>query len=147
MKTEKLLQALQQIATGEIVGESKNYKDSLYIVKEIAKEAIEDYNNLSLIKSGVELISEERKKQIYKHGFTAEHHASHPEWYNKGQLIEAAHTLSTKEINFKSCSVPLNWDVKWFNDLCNRPYEERLVIAGALFASQIDMIKFIEESV
>lgn len=40
---EKLLEALQQIATGEIVGESKNYKDSLYIVKEIAKEAIEEY--------------------------------------------------------------------------------------------------------
>jgi hypothetical protein len=40
---EKLLQALQQIATGEIVGEPKNYKDSLYIVREIAKDAIEDY--------------------------------------------------------------------------------------------------------
>ena len=40
---EKLLDALQQIATGEIVGEPKNYKDSLYIVKEIAKEAIEEY--------------------------------------------------------------------------------------------------------
>lgn len=42
-ETEKLLEALQQIATGEIVGESKNYKDSLYIVREIAKEAIEEY--------------------------------------------------------------------------------------------------------
>lgn len=36
-----LLIALQKIATGEIVGESKNYKDSLYIVRNIAKEAIE----------------------------------------------------------------------------------------------------------
>ena len=42
---EILLEALQQIATGEIVGESKNYKDSLYIVKQIAKEAIEDYTS------------------------------------------------------------------------------------------------------
>jgi hypothetical protein len=40
---EKLLEALQKIATGEIVGESENYKDSLYIVKEIAKEAITEY--------------------------------------------------------------------------------------------------------
>jgi hypothetical protein len=42
---EILLEALQQIATGEIVGESKNYKDSLYIVRQIAKEAIEDYTS------------------------------------------------------------------------------------------------------
>lgn len=40
---QKLLDALQKIATGEIVGESKNYEDSLYIVRNIAKEAIEDY--------------------------------------------------------------------------------------------------------
>ena len=40
---EKLLEALQKIATGEIVRESENYKDSLYIVKEIAKEAITEY--------------------------------------------------------------------------------------------------------
>ena len=38
---DKLKFALQCIATGEIVGEPKNYKDSLYVVKQIATEALE----------------------------------------------------------------------------------------------------------
>lgn len=92
------------------------------------------------MKSGVELISEEREKQISKHGFTGEHHFNKPEWYEKGQLIEAANTLSMKEI--KSCLVPFNWDIVWFSDLCNRPYKERLVISGALIASEIDRLNY-----
>jgi len=90
-------------------------------------------------KTGIELITEERQKQITKHGFTGEHHANHPEWYDKGQLIEAANTLSMKVIN--QCSVPLNWDIAWFSNLVNRSYEERLVIAGALIAAEIDRLQ------
>jgi hypothetical protein len=49
MKSDKmeqdLIEALQKIATGEIVGESENYKDSLYLVQQIAKEAIDNYFN------------------------------------------------------------------------------------------------------
>lgn len=36
-----LIKALEMIATGEIVGEPKNYKDSIFIVKQIASEALE----------------------------------------------------------------------------------------------------------
>lgn len=32
--------ALEQISTGEIVGEPNNYKDALYIVRKIATEAL-----------------------------------------------------------------------------------------------------------
>ena len=35
-----LHQALEQISTGEIVGEPDNYKDALYIVRKIATEAL-----------------------------------------------------------------------------------------------------------
>ena len=42
------------------------------------------------MKTGIELITEERKKQIDKHGFTAEHHVNHPEWYDRLQLEDAA---------------------------------------------------------
>ena len=94
------------------------------------------------MKSGIELIKQEREKQISKHRFTGEHHFNHPEWYDKNQLIEAANTLSMKEI--KSCLVPFNWDIVWFSDLCNRPYKERLVIAGALIASEIDRLNYIK---
>src|SRR5690242_661331 len=79
---------------------------------------------------GVELIADERQHQIDKHGFTAEHHAKHPEWYDKGQLVEAANTLTM--IVIKSCMVPINWDIEWFKKLCEKPYQERLIISSAL---------------
>jgi hypothetical protein len=37
---DKLIEALEKIATGEIAGEPHNYKDSLAIVKGIASEAL-----------------------------------------------------------------------------------------------------------
>lgn len=40
-KLKILISALDQISTGEIKGEPHNYKDSLYICKEIAKSALE----------------------------------------------------------------------------------------------------------
>jgi len=96
------------------------------------------------MKTGVKLITEEREKQISKHGFTGAHHFNNPELYDKDQLIEASNTLSMKEI--KSCIVPFNWNVEWFSNLCKRPYKERLIIAGALIASEIDRLNVIELS-
>ena len=92
------------------------------------------------MKIGVELIAEERQKQIVKHGFTGEHHFNHPKWYDRNQLIEASNILSMKEI--RSCLVPFNWDAEWFQELCSRRYKERLIIAGALIAAEIDRLSF-----
>ena len=78
-------------------------------------------------KTGVELISDEREKQIVKHGFTGEHHFNHPEWYDKNQLIQAANTLSNPG-TIEHCRLPLNWDFEWFRNLTKRSYQERLVI-------------------
>ena len=36
----QLIKALEQIATGEIINEPKNFKDSLAIIKKIAEEAL-----------------------------------------------------------------------------------------------------------
>jgi len=97
------------------------------------------------MKTAVELIAIERNEnQIVKHGFTAEHHANHPEWYDKGQLIEAANTLSMKDI--RSCLIPLNWDQDWFTKLCKRPYQERLIIAAALIASEWDRLEYLQNN-
>lgn len=88
------------------------------------------------MKSGIELIAEERQKQIDKHGFTGKHHAEHPEWYNEGQLTIAASRLS----NFTAYGMrePNNWSREWWENMCDRPYEERLKIAGALIAAELD---------
>lgn len=97
--------------------------------------------------TGVQDIAEERQvKQIEKHGFTAEHHAKNPQWYDKGQMAYAARLLSwpdDSEIrNYYHC--PDNWNAKWFSNLIDKPYLRRLAIAGALLASEIDRIKYLE---
>ena len=96
-------------------------------------------------KTGIQLIADERhEKQIKKHGFTGEHHAQHPEWYDKGQLLQAAVQLISRE-PIESDSYPENWDKGWFADLLCRSYKERLVIAGALIASELDRIMALGE--
>ena len=96
------------------------------------------------MKTGVELITAEREKQISKHGFTGEHHFNHPEWYDKNQLIVASNILIVKEK--KPCLVPENWDREWFQRLCDKPYEKRLIIAATLIVAEIDRISYKDES-
>lgn len=95
------------------------------------------------MKTGIELIAEERQKQIEKYGFTGEHHANHPEWYNDDQLIKAAFVITINELSDESIrtSLPLNWNLEWFSELCKKPLIERLTIAGALIAAEIDRIQ------
>lgn len=91
-------------------------------------------------KTGIQLIADERhENQIKKHGFTGEHHAQHPEWYDKGQLPYAAELLISMN-PVADDQYPLNWDYTWFKDLLCRSYKERLVIAGALIASELDRL-------
>lgn len=94
------------------------------------------------MKTGIELITEEREKQISKYGFTAEHHAYHDEWYLKGQMAYAASLLS--EPNRNDCyrkKPPYGWDNEWFRKMMNKDYKERLIAAGALIASELDRIE------
>jgi len=94
--------------------------------------------------TGIELITKERQvNQIAKHGFTAAHHANHPEWYAEGQLINAAHMISAYDpedgltSNYKEFC-PLNWDLEWWKRLCDEPVLRRFAMAGAFIAAEID---------
>lgn len=103
------------------------------------------------MKTGIELITEERQKQIDKHGFTAEHHALNTEkWYNKQQLLSAAIRLVDYEedgvTSIYKKLVPENWDKGWWERLCEKPVKERLIIAGALIAAELDRLNYIEEN-
>lgn len=98
------------------------------------------------MKSGVELVADERQNQIDKYGFTGQHHAAHPEWYEDGQLISAAGMLSQYDINkhpedLYRRIVPLNWDKEWWQRMCDKPLFERLVISAALIAAEIDRLQ------
>lgn len=96
------------------------------------------------MKTGIELIADERQHQINKHGFTGEHHANHPEWYDKGQLLQAAEQLISRH-PIERDSYPENWDDDWFTDLLCRGYDERAIIAGALIASELDRRNALKE--
>lgn len=94
------------------------------------------------MKTGIELITEERKEQIEKHGFDSEQDA---EFYQKNELIEAAQFALTLERQF----YPQSWDF-WFYDKMKAKEErlseydfwiERLKIAGALIAAEIDRLQ------
>ncbi|MBD8081110.1 hypothetical protein [Chryseobacterium caseinilyticum] len=98
---------------------------------------------VELLKSltpGIQELAAERQKQIDKHGFTAEHHVNHPEWYENKQLIVAAASLLLQDLTPEQASgdFPENWDEKWFADLLSRSEAERVIIAGALLAAELD---------
>ncbi len=100
-------------------------------------------------KSGIELITQERKEQIEKHGRTLTHDY---EMNDQGQLAYAANLLSrddlltiplpvdkTENLNYKDCC-PKGWDQKLWEKMCNKSYQERLIIAAALCAAEYDRI-------
>lgn len=93
---------------------------------------------------GIDLIAKERQKQIDKYGFTGEHHASHPEWYDADQIAKAAGRLILDEFPGVSEPTPLNWDKNHFLDMMQRSKKERLVIAGALIAAELDRLEQLE---
>ena len=97
------------------------------------------------MKTGVLLIAEEREHQISKHGFTGEHHANNPLWYDENQLIRAAWGLCNYDKDQLTAiyrdTKPLNWDKEWWQRMCDKPKLERLIIAGALIAAEIDRLQ------
>ncbi|RQO37927.1 hypothetical protein DBR39_13645 [Chryseobacterium sp. KBW03] len=94
------------------------------------------------ITNGVLMIAKERQKQIDKHGFTAEYHVNHPEYYEDKQLIQATVTLLLQDLapHDLVTEIPTNWDAVRFQDLIDRGHIERLTIAGALLAAELDRL-------
>lgn len=94
------------------------------------------------MKTGIELIAEERKEQIEKHGRSIER----DRYENSlGQLSEGAKSLLYKSKVLRIRAVPPGWDESIWKKMANKPYRERLIIAGALIAAEIDRIPSIEQ--
>jgi len=91
------------------------------------------------MKTGIEILAEERQKQIDKYGFTAQQSINHPEWYDNYQLQFAAFTLLAHEFEEQvEIQTPDGWDEDWFRKMNSKARLERLTIAGALIAAEID---------
>jgi len=88
-------------------------------------------------KTGIELIAEERQEQLTKHGRTIERDI---EENPMGELMQGAIAcLKGLENNF-----PISWDNNFTQNVVRKPIEQRLIIAGALIAAEIDRLNNIK---
>ena len=92
------------------------------------------------MKTGIELITEERVEQVEKHGRTIELDV---ELNTHNQLGYAACLLSTPDtFGRMTVDAPEGWNIGIFIRMMNKPYRERLVIAGALIAAELDRLYY-----
>lgn len=96
------------------------------------------------MKTGIELIAEERQRQIEKEGWTAEHDS----WHEDGSLAKAAacyanplydEVKNTNRVLFGEKQIPEYWpfDEEWWKP---KDRLSDLIRAGALIAAEIDRI-------
>lgn len=91
-----------------------------------------------MYKTGIELISDERKQQIEKHGFTVEKDQK----YVNDELVTVATNLLTG--NF--FDYPATWSSTMCDKLRKKNQLESLIISGALIAAEIDRLQDLEKS-
>ena len=97
------------------------------------------------MKTGTELIADERQRQITEEGWTAEHDEQH----NKGELAKAGASYALaedmREYFHDNDIVPPTWpwDEKWWKPTPDYRVRE-LVKAGALIAAEIDRLQRLE---
>ena len=94
--------------------------------------------------TGIELIAKERKEQLEKHGISVKNDAQ----FNSLMEYNGLPSLPLGAIglidNYLQ-RVPPHWNKKMLEKMRSKPYKERLIIAGALLAAEIDRIQFIED--
>lgn len=94
------------------------------------------------MKTGINLIEEERKEQLYKHEISIDADMLNNKDY---QLSKAATVLATydpSEWDSPEDCQPEGWDRFLWERAYHKPYKERLIIAGALIAAEIDRLQY-----
>lgn len=93
------------------------------------------------MKTGAELIAEERKEQQEKHKIPVIRDVVE----NKDlQLREATVRLLEDPEDYRLISKPVRWDFERWQKMCKKSYKERLIIAGAFIAAEIDRLQYQE---
>lgn len=95
------------------------------------------------LQSGIELIAIERTEQTEKHGWSIEHDESH---HNSGNLLDAAEAMRNLE-SVASHQFFDRWDGDIYFRLLKKSKIERLVVAGAWIAAEIDRLRFREKEI
>ena len=95
------------------------------------------------MKTGIELIAQERKEQIEKHGKTVKKDVE----LNEDYQLSSAASLLTEAIDNDTLMViahdtlPKGWDLKMWQKMWDKSFAERLIIAGALIAAEYDRLQ------
>lgn len=85
--------------------------------------------------TGIELIAKERQEQIEKHGFTLGHDIQvHSD--DEALIDCARYLISDNEMFY-----PEDWGMKTLEKLRTKTEIEKLVVAGALIAAEIDRLR------
>ena len=101
--------------------------------------------NLRILETGLEKIAREREEQMVKHGRTIYYDVVNN---TANQLSEAASLLAYDQTNclhpmeIADDYCPTGWDKEIWSKMVHKPFEERLVIAGALIAAQLDVLSY-----
>ena len=92
------------------------------------------------MKTGIKLIAQERREQIEKHGRTLE---KDKKFNCAGELALAAEMLlaSVHEGGIDPEDYPYGWDKEICDNMLRKDYKDRLIIAGALIAAEIDRLQ------
>lgn len=93
-------------------------------------------------KSGVELIAIEREEQITKHHRTIEADKKQNLFF---QLSLAAAMLTAPDVSQWATPTPQGWSEQIWNKMLSKPYKERIIIAGALLAAELDRLQAMEK--
>lgn len=104
-----------------------------------ADEYFEKENSLLKEGSGVHLIAIERKEQIEIHWRTLQRDVDEN---SNNELAHGAEMLlaAEHEEGIDTESYPDGWDKEICTHMLSKPYKERLIIAGALIAAEIDRL-------
>lgn len=97
------------------------------------------------MKTGIELIAEERQEQIEKHGRSIESDVANND---AGQmlwmvdwLIQAGNFSEEAARSVATSQCPYDWDETIIFKMMMKPHKERLIIAGAFIAAEIDRLQ------
>ncbi len=89
------------------------------------------------MKAGIELIAEERKEQIEKHGWNLQTDSD----YSNEELLKAALFC----IDQKRFEWPWLWISKFRDKILQKSRVDQLKVAGALIAAEIDRLQNMEK--
>lgn len=123
--------------------ELDKYRQSLAIPNVNIEEILPPYSNAE---SGIELIANERWEQINKHGRTVFDDVVHNDDCELSRVARYLALVDSHEVSDGGLAIimPDKWNFDIFKSMMKKSYRERLIIAGALLAAELDRIIYLE---